>query len=117
MKKVQYDNKPPKLEAVGNGSFLYRWDIQEVEKTNEDGTKTTLWECYEALSWKKDRAEVTRAAINVLRGDADYEAKLINDYNAAVAGVIDASYKQPYLDYIAARDDLKTEIKSYFDSL
>lgn len=27
-----YDNQPAKLEAVGNGSYVYRFNIQKVEK-------------------------------------------------------------------------------------
>ena len=27
-----YDNQPKKLEAVGNGSFRYRYNIREEEK-------------------------------------------------------------------------------------
>lgn len=26
-----YDNQPTKLEAVGNGSYVYRFNIQKVE--------------------------------------------------------------------------------------
>jgi len=114
MKKVEYDKKPLKLEAVGNGSYLYRWDIQEIEKTNEDGSKTSLWECNEALSWKNTRKAVTEAAIDMLRESANNEAKLINDYNAAVSGLLDKSYKKPYLDYIKNINDLKSEIKTFF---
>lgn len=33
MKRAFYDEMPSTLEAVGNGSYLYRWDIQEEEKT------------------------------------------------------------------------------------
>ncbi len=28
---IHYDFKPSKLEANGNGSYTYRWDIQEVQ--------------------------------------------------------------------------------------
>ena len=33
-----YDNKPPYLEAVGNGSYVYRFNIEEVvpELTDEN---------------------------------------------------------------------------------
>ena len=27
---IHYDFKPSKLEANGNGSYTYRWDIQEA---------------------------------------------------------------------------------------
>ena len=33
-----YDNKPSKLEAVGNGSYLYRWNIQEVKPESVEKT-------------------------------------------------------------------------------
>ena len=117
MHKVNYDHKPPKLEAVGNGSYLYRWDIKQISKIDENGDEYISWECYEILSWKKDKKEITRAAINLLRGNADYEAKLINDYNAAIAGILDINFKQPYLNYIAAREALKDDINNYFSSL
>ncbi len=35
MTRAYYDTKPPKLEAVGNGNYLYRWDIQEEEVQHE----------------------------------------------------------------------------------
>lgn len=31
---IHYDFKPSKLEANGNGSYTYRWDIQEVQVEN-----------------------------------------------------------------------------------
>lgn len=35
MKRAFYDVKPQALEAVGNGNYLYRWDIQEEEIQSE----------------------------------------------------------------------------------
>ena len=29
MTRSYYDARPSKFEAVGNGSYIYRWDIQE----------------------------------------------------------------------------------------
>lgn len=34
---IHYDFKPSKLEANGNGSYTYRWDIQEVQVENHFG--------------------------------------------------------------------------------
>ena len=39
-----YDNKPKKLEAVGDGSFKYRFDIKEKSAQEEAGTQ---WQCQE----------------------------------------------------------------------
>ena len=112
MKKVQYENQPPKLEAVGNGSHLYRWDIKE--KKIEEGS---IWECYEVLVWNEPTCKkVTEAIINALWGK-NVEAKLLNDYNAANEGVLDASYKQKYIDFINIRKAVKEEINTFFESI
>lgn len=31
-----YDHKPPRLEAVGNGNWYYRWDVEKAEKPRFD---------------------------------------------------------------------------------
>ncbi len=112
MKKVQYQNQPLKLEAVGNGSHLYRWAIAEI--TTEEGT---VWECYEVVVWNEPtRSKVTEAVIKSL-WHINAEAKLLNDYNAANEGVLDISFKQLYIDFITERKAVKTEITTFFESL
>jgi len=104
---------PSKLEAVGNGSHLYRWHIEEI--TSHEGDQ--LWECYEALIWGiPTRDKVKEAAINKM-WTTNIEAKLINDYNAANEGMLDVAYKIPYIDFLNQRAELKNEIDSYFDTL
>jgi hypothetical protein len=113
MEKNQYDHLPPKLEAVGNGSHLYRWEIEEI--TSPDGDQ--LWQCYEVLVWgNPTRENVIEAAI-IKKWGVNIEAKLINDYNASIAGVLDVAFKIPYLDFLAQRVLVKTEINAYFDGL
>ena len=34
-----YDNQPTKLEAVGNGSYVYRFNIQKVEKPDTNAPR------------------------------------------------------------------------------
>ncbi len=109
MKKAQYDHNPPKLEAVGNGSHLYRWNIEEV--TTEEGS---IWECYEVVVWNEPTSDkLKEAVINAMWGK-DLELKLLNDYNAANEGLMPVTFKQPYLDYISDRNALKTEIDDFF---
>ena len=49
-----YDSKPPYLEAVGNGSYVYRFNIEEVvtELTEENAgeEKVSQWKCEEGKS-------------------------------------------------------------------
>lgn len=46
--KAYYDRKPSTLEAVGNGSYLYRWNIEEVSVDSSEEQKTQ-WKCDEVV--------------------------------------------------------------------
>lgn len=58
---IHYDFKPSKLEANGNGSYTYRWDIQEVQvekhfveagdNEQTEAGQTTKWTCNEVVVW------------------------------------------------------------------
>ncbi len=112
MKKVQYQDQPIKLEAIGNGSHLYRWDIEEVQIEEE-----TIWQCYEVVVWNEPtRRKVTEAVIKSIWG-INAEAKLLNDYNAANEGIINDSYKQLYIDFINERKAIKEEINTFLATL
>lgn len=88
---TDYDSRPSVFEAVGNGSFLYRWDIEEVEREplDDDGTESgtvTRWRCREVTVWPTvTRAKITETVITAL-WPAGVEAKLINEYNDAKEG-------------------------------
>mgnify|MGYP006874235892 CR=1 FL=1 len=117
MNKVQYDLQPPKLEAVGNGSWKYRWDIEPIEVETPDGVSKTMFQCYEVLVWKTPTVDnVTRAVITE-KWDQSVEAKLINDYNAALLNVLSEDFIQPYLVFLNERNRLKSEIKEYFNEI
>lgn len=117
-----YDNQPTKLEAVGNGSFLYRYDIQEVEKTSqgssEDGTEEvqtgTQWQCQEVTVWAPLTSNKITAAVISDRWDNDYEQKLVNEYNAAVLGLLSeeeaTARKEAYTAFLTERSALKTQV-------
>ncbi|NQU52246.1 MAG: hypothetical protein HQ522_06870 [Bacteroidetes bacterium] len=110
--KAQYDHNPLKVEAVGNGSSIYRWNI--IEKTTPENDK--VWECNEVTIWGEvSRQKVTEAVILAIWG-VNAEAKLINDYNAANEGILDISYKQVYIDFVTERKSVKEEILNYFES-
>ena len=63
-----YDHKPSVLEAVGNGSYKYRWDIVEMEQPahEEGGEPTTQWKCQEVTVWAPVTSnKITEAVISV----------------------------------------------------
>lgn len=116
-----YDNKPSCLEAVGNGSYLYRWNIKEVvpevTEENVEEEKTSSWECDEVTVWPPlTPNKITEAAITS-KWDTNYEQKLVNEYNAAQLGLLgeaksaDAQAKvQAYTDYLTERAALKAQV-------
>lgn len=114
MTKAQYDHLPLRLEAVGNGSHLYRWGI--VETTNPEN-QLPIWECYEVIVWNEPTREKVVEAAMLESWGVNIEAKLINDYNGACEGLLPESYKQPYFDFINGRNELKNEIKAFFATL
>lgn len=103
--KAYYKELPSKFEPVGNGSFLYRMNINEVVTENE-----TSFECDEFVVWKMEREEIVRTVIDTLFGHG-IEQKLINDFNAANAGILPDSYKDAYIEYLNKRKDIKEQIK------
>lgn len=123
-----YDNKPSKLEAVGNGSFFYRWNIQEVKpesvkQTSEEGTeyqteKISQYSCEEVLVWGPLTANSVTEAVITARWDKNYEQKLINEYNAALMGMMDEAEKEKkisaYRAFLQERDKLKKMVDEDF---
>lgn len=113
--KACYDNKPITIEAVGNGSFLYRYNIQDIEVVREEKT-TTQFQCDEVTVWGPLTSNKITDAVISSRWESNYEQKLINEYNAAVMGLYDAEVaelkKKSYSDFLAERANLKTQIDS-----
>jgi hypothetical protein len=108
-----YDNKPPVLEAVGNGSYRYRWDIAEFEQPalEDGGQSATQWQCQEVTVWSPLTSnKITEAVIGEL-WSSSYEQKLVNEFNSANLGVYDketsAAKISAYKDFLSARQAIK----------
>lgn len=106
--KAIYDNKPLIIEAVGNGSYLYRWNITSQE-ISMDNISKEQWSCDEVIVWKNDVQSIKQAAINEVWGH-DVENKYINDFNAANSGILDSSYIDAYKQFLSDRKALKDQI-------
>ncbi|MDR0659084.1 MAG: hypothetical protein LBG18_09190 [Mediterranea sp.] len=108
-----YDSKPSVYEANGDGSFTYRWNIREMQTSTgiDDGEQRTQWECNEVVVWATVTREKLMEAVLASLWSSDYEAKLINDYNAAKEGVLDVRYIQRYTDFLTARKDVKLQVE------
>lgn len=106
-----YDHKPSTIEAVDNGSYLYRWDIKEVTMPESNSIQ---WQCQEVTVWQPVTAnKITEKVINEL-WDKNQEQKLINEYNAAVMGIGDDSAIDRYRDFLKKRQAIKKQINDFF---
>ncbi|MFI3262908.1 MAG: hypothetical protein R3Y26_08370 [Rikenellaceae bacterium] len=115
MKKVKYDSKPTAIKAVGNGSYLYRWGIEEIAESavTEQGAYTS-WSCFEVVVWNTPTENsITEQVVNFIWGSG-VEQKLLNDYQAAQLGILDASYSLLYTTFLTERKAIKQQIKEDF---
>lgn len=123
MKRAFYDAKPPKYEAVGNGSYLYRWDIQEEVITNEmtsssdendEPFERVQYSCFEVVVWSPVSSNSILQAVLEAKFPNGREQKYINEYNAAILGVYSeaeaAEKVEAYKVFLAERNALKTQV-------
>ncbi len=107
MELVYSNEKPPKFEAVGNGTWLYSWGAEQRECGD--------WQCYVVnIGGELTSSAITLAVISAVWG-AGVEQKLINDYNAAQLGILSQSYIEAYAEFLSQRKALKEQIAA--DSL
>lgn len=118
-----YDNKPSVLEAVGNGSFKYRFDITEktpeAAATSSDDSSAqeeqkTQWQCQEVTVWSPVTSNKITEAVITEVCDINYEQKLVNEYNAAQLGMYGHEEAQKHIDayteYLNTRAALKAQV-------
>lgn len=114
-----YDNNPSKYEAVGNGSYLYRWDIKEVQQPANDESEeaVTKWQCEEVVVWNPMTANKITEAVISSKWESNYEQKLVNEYNAAKLGIYGSTTSeeakariQAYKDFLQARTNIKVQV-------
>ena len=119
-----YDNKPSVLEAVGNGSYKYRFDITEINPevislTDKDvqEVQRTQWQCQEVIVWSPVTSNKITEAVITEVCDHNYEQKLVNEYNAAQLGLYGSKTGEEakkhiaaYTEYLNTRAALKAQV-------
>ena len=114
--KATYDNEPSVLEAVGNGSHRYNYDIKEVKTESAEKSSgaesRTQYECQEVIVWEPITSNKITEAVIADKWDSNQEQKLINEYNAIQLGITTdkaeiASKTAAYKEFLAERVRLK----------
>ena len=121
MKRAYYDERPSALEAVGNGSYFYRWDIKEESvPAGNMGSETQenriQWSCNEVVVWAPITAEKLKEAVIRASYGEDKELKLVNEYNSYQMGVSGEDNSEAYKAYLKERTELKRGVDNALDS-
>ena len=118
-----YDNKPSVLEAVGDGSYRYHFNIIEINpevipsSDDVEEVQRTQWQCEEVTVWSPVTSnKITKAVITEVC-DHNYEQKLVNEYNAAQLGMYGEKTSEEaqkrinaYTEYLSTREKLKAQV-------
>ena len=119
-----YDNKPSVLEAVGDGSYRYHFNIIEINpevmsSTDKDvqEEQSTQWQCQEVIVWSPVTSnKITKAVITEVC-DHNYEQKLVNEYNATQLGLYGEltseeakKHINAYKEFLDTRATLKAQV-------
>jgi hypothetical protein len=111
-----YDSKPPYLEAVGNGSYVYRFNIEEVvpELTDENAgeEKASQWKCEEVTIWKPVTSDKVIEAVIRAKYTASAELALVNKFNAYQQGLdVEAGIVEEYTEYLSFVANVKRQVR------
>ena len=112
---IYSDKKPSVLEAVGNGSYLYHYDMTEVDRPAQEGKAAgKQWQYEEVTVWAPLSANKITEKVLTSRWDANYEQKLVNEYNSAQMGLLSeeeaARKTEAYKAFLTERNRLKAQV-------
>lgn len=117
--KAFYNSQPAKFETVGDGSFYYRWNIQQYGLSGSEeltgGNIACLWQCDEVLVWAPMTVDKVIDAVIHSKYSIAEELAIANDYvgyqNSSVAAS-DAIAR--YVEYISFVANSRTMVMNDF---
>ena len=110
------DTRPDAFAAVGNGNYLYRYGMEEVAAPSMDDEQERMQFTYnEVLILGELTADKVTQAVIIDAFPADYEQKLVNEYNAAKEGLYDDDEESrekidAYKAFLVKRAELKAMV-------
>lgn len=114
---VLADKRPEVIYDLrnGRGTFLYNHNIEEVSVIKENGGGITVTAdddkkaTGKMFRYDSVRVEYPKTADNMFstlltaKYPSKTESKLMNEYQSAILGLLDESYKKPYEDFLKDR--------------
>jgi len=115
--KSSSDIRPAIIEPLGNGAYYYNFNVVERKETDpETGEEKTVYDYDQVKVWDKPTYE--KLVKTVIREEIDEtkEFSYVNDYNAAVLGIISDEAKKAeavksYKEYLQFVVDVKAMVK------
>lgn len=92
------------------GTTLYNHNQHIEQRTDEQGKKVKVNVYDSLLVAAPVTANTILETLIAAKHSSSEEAKLLNDYNAAVLGIEDEAKKQPYLDFLSERKALRAMV-------
>ena len=115
--KSSSDIRPAIIEPLGNGAYYYNYNVVERKETDpETGEEKTVYDYDQVKVWDKPTYEKLVKAVIREEIDETKEFSYVNDYNAAVLGIISDEAKKAeavksYKEYLQFVEDVKAMVK------
>lgn len=115
--KSSSDIRPAIIEPLGNGAYYYNYNVVERKETDpETGEEKTVYDYDQVKVWDKHTYEKLVKAVIREEIDETKEFSYVNDYNAAVLGIISDEAKKAeavksYKEYLQFVVDVKAMVK------
>lgn len=115
--KSSSDIRPAIIEPLGNGAYYYNYNVVERKETvHETGEEKTVYDYDQVKVWDKPTYEKLVKAVIREEIDETKEFSYVNDYNAAVLGIISDEAKKAeavksYKEYLQFVVDVKAMVK------
>lgn len=116
--KSSSDIRPAVIQPLGNGAYHYNYNIVERQETDpETGEVKTVYDYDTVKVWDKPTYEKLVKAVIREEIDETKEFSYVNDYNAAVLGIISDEAKKAeavksYKEYLQFVVDVKAMVKA-----
>lgn len=117
------DNSPEVMLDLknGQGTFQYNHNIKEVKIIKDENGGIIITDNAEKATgsmfqYDSLRCEYPKTADNIFatlitaKYPANVESKLVNEYQSAVFGLLDLSYKEPYKDFLIDRIVIRSAV-------
>ena len=115
--KSSSDIRPAIIEPLGNGAYYYNYNVVERTETDpETGEEKTVYDFDTVKVWDKPTYEKLVKAVIREEIDETKEFSYVNNYNAAVLGIISDEAKKAeavksYKEYLQFVVDVKAMVK------